>query len=78
METKFRRWLKDHRYSLSRFALQMGLSRSHTQMVASSLTMPSYKLAKRIEEFTSGEVTYTDFVNDMEELRLREAKAVTA
>lgn len=73
-DSKFKKWLKDNRYSLSRFAVQLGMCRSHVQMIASGYSLPSFKLAARIEHFTGGAVTYKDFVDYQEEKRLFEEK----
>lgn len=66
-KTKLRQWMDKQNMSYTTLHQKLGISRSYAQCIGAGIMMPSYKLSKRIEEFTNKEVCFQDFVTESEQ-----------
>ncbi|MEN8236159.1 MAG: helix-turn-helix transcriptional regulator [Pseudomonadota bacterium] len=59
---ELREWLFRNRKTVTDFAKEIGVSRSHLNMISNGKNLPSVQLAKKIEEGTEGKVTIMELL----------------
>jgi transcriptional regulator with XRE-family HTH domain len=55
---KLRRWILNNGLTMTKFAKEMGITRTYLNMVMTGVRRPSKKLIMQIRDFTVGKVKY--------------------